>query len=152
MEENGIGIRPFSSRVASLCCRMFGKTIQSNQNVKKMAAWELTDYNATAEFQPFGSLKPPPMPGIVQKVIGTFVESRPNEVQGTPVEPVVAGATGENGATQHGYGVLGHRRKHRHRSRSKRKKLKLLLRQVLVVASSVAVVVMALLWWRYLVN
>jgi hypothetical protein len=81
-----------------------------------------------------------------------FVKSRPNEVEGTPGEPGVASATGENGALQNGYGVLEHKRKHRHRSRSQRKRLQRLRRQALIFSISVAVVALALLLWRYMVG
>ena len=87
---------------------------------------------------------------MVKKVIGAFVESRPNEIEGTLGEPGIASSKEQNSAMQDGYGALEHRRKHR--SRSQRKKLKRLRRQVLVVAVSAAVIVLALLLWRYLVT
>lgn len=89
---------------------------------------------------------------MVKKVIGAFVESRPNEIEGTLGEPGIASSKEQNSAMQDGYGALEHRRKHRHRSRSQRKRLKLLRRQALIVAVSAAVIVLALLVWRYLVT
>jgi hypothetical protein len=80
------------------------------------------------------------------------VESRPNEIEGILGEPGVASSKEQKGAMQNGYGVLEHSRRHRHRSRSQRKRLKRLRRQALIVALSAAVIVLALLVWRYLVT
>lgn len=118
-----------------------------------MAARLLGDYNATEESQPFRHRKLAFKGNIPEcKVIGARVENRRNEIEGNPVEAGSAGAAGENGTMQDGYGRLERRRKHRHRSRSERKKLKRLYRQALIAGVSVTVVVLALLWWRYLVT
>jgi hypothetical protein len=93
------------------------------------------------------------MPDIVRKITGAFVESGPNKLEETPVDARVAGATTPNTATRENYGAAEHRTMHRRRSRSKqRKKLKRLLRQVVIVGVTVAVIVLALLWWRYVVG
>jgi hypothetical protein len=79
------------------------------------------------------------------------VESRRNQIEGT-VEGGLLGASGESRAAQGPYGVVERSHKHRHQSRSQRRKLKRALRQVLVVGVSLTVIVLALLWWRYLVT
>jgi hypothetical protein len=79
------------------------------------------------------------------------MDIRPTEAKGTAADVPVPDTAETNGATQQRNGVLEHGRR-RHRSRSQRKKLKRLYRQVLIAGLSVTVVVLALLWWRYLVG
>jgi hypothetical protein len=93
------------------------------------------------------------MPDIVKRITGAFVDSGPNKLEETPVDARVAGATTPNTASQESYGAAVRGTMHRRRSRSKqRKKLKRLLRQVSIVGVTMAVIALALLWWRYLVG
>jgi hypothetical protein len=93
------------------------------------------------------------MPNIVKKISGAFVEGAPNKLEETLVDAHVASAMMSNTATRESYGVEERRTMHRRRSRSKqRKKFKRLIRQVSIVVVTIAVIALALLWWRYVVG